>query len=185
MKVYHAGYVEIQVPDIHRGRINADFGQGFYVSDNYEFVGRWVREKKGADIIINSYELDETGLAVKSFERDRDWFRYVFSNRRSMPDEFSDFDVITGPIANDTIYNTMGIMTSGYLSDEEALKLLCVGPLYRQIVIKTQKAADNLKFLSSERLPAETVARNKEMVVAEEEAYMQEFAEVMQGFEVL
>ncbi len=185
MKVYHAGYVEIPVPDIHRGRINADFGQGFYVSDNYEFVGRWVREKKGSDIIINSYELDVKRLKVKSFERDREWFRYVFSNRRSLPDELSDFDVISGPIANDTIYNTMGIMTSGYLSDEEALKLLCVGPQYRQIVLKTQKAADKLKFLSSEKLAADAVAGNREAIQAEEEAYLQEFAEVMQGFEVL
>ncbi len=182
MKVYHAGYDEIIVPDIHRGRVNADFGQGFYVSDNYEFVGRWVREKRGADIIINSYELDETQLKAKVFDRDREWFRYVFSNRRSMPDKLSDIDLLIGPIANDTIYDTMGIMTSGYLSDEEALKLLCVGPLYRQIVIKTQNAADNLKFLSSEKLSPEAIQRNKEEIKAEEGAYLQKFAEVMKEF---
>ena len=51
MKVYHAGYDEIKVPDIHRGRVNADFGQGFYLSDNREFSSLWVREKKGSEII--------------------------------------------------------------------------------------------------------------------------------------
>jgi hypothetical protein len=182
MKVYHAGYDEIKVPDIHRGRKNADFGQGFYVSDSYEFAGRWVREKRGADIIINSYELDDTTLKVKIFERDREWFRYVFSNRRSMPDELSDTDLLIGPIANDTIFDTMGIMTSGYLSDEEALKLLCVGPLYRQIVLKSQKAADNLKFLSSEKLSPEAIERNKKEILAEQDEYLTKFAEVMKEF---
>ena len=39
-----------------------------------------------------------------------------------MPDALSDYDVIIGPVANDTIFNTMGIMTSGFLSDEEAIE---------------------------------------------------------------
>ncbi len=179
MKVYHAGYDEIINPDIHRGRVNADFGQGFYMSDSREFACRWVREKKGADIIVNKYELDDTDLKIKSFERDAEWFRYVFSNRRSMPDELSSIDVIIGPIANDTIYNTLGIMTSGYLSDEEALKLLCIGPLYKQIVIKSQRAADRLKFLSSEIISGDEIRENKKITASEEEAYLKEFAEVM------
>ncbi len=54
MKVYHAGYDKIIIPDIHRGRVNADFGQGFYMSDSREFACRGVREKKGSDIIVNS-----------------------------------------------------------------------------------------------------------------------------------
>jgi hypothetical protein len=183
IKVFHAGYEEINAPDIHRGRKNADFGQGFYLSDNHEFVSLWVREKSGSDIIINSYELDDTGLKIKRFERDPEWFRYVFENRRSFPDELSDMDVIIGPIANDTIFNTMGIITSGYLSDEEALQLLCVGPLYKQIVIKTQRAADKLKFLSSEILSRDVIRDNRDKAACEEEAYLQEFGEVMQGFE--
>ncbi len=182
MKVYHAGYEEISVPDIHRGRKNADFGQGFYLSDNHEFVSRWVREKRGSEIFINSYELDAADLKIKSFERDQNCFRYVFSNRRSMPDVLSDMDVIIGPIANDTIFNTMGIMTSGYLSDDEALQLLCIGPLYRQIVIKSQRAADKLKFLSSEIIPADVISLNKRTTACEEEEYMKKFAEVMKGF---
>ncbi len=182
IKVYHASYVEIRIPDIHRGRTNADFGQGFYLSDNYEFASRWVREKPDADIIINTYELNESVLKIKEFERDSEWFQYVFSNRRSLPDKLTDIDMIIGPIANDTIFNTMGIITSGYLSDEEAMKLLYVGPLYRQIVIKSQKAVDNLRFISSEKLSKEAIAGNRKELLAEEEAYMQKFAEVMKEF---
>ena len=183
MKVFHAGYDRIPNPDIHRGRINADFGQGFYLSDNYEFASRWVREKTGADIIVNTYELDETGLDIKVFERNPEWFIYIFSNRRSLPDKLAEADIIIGPIANDTIYNTLGIITSGFLPDEDAMKLLCVGPLYKQIVLKSQKAADNLTFISSEILPKEMIAENKKIVAKEEACYLQEFAKVMETLE--
>jgi hypothetical protein len=54
-------------------------------------------------------------------------------------------DVIIGPIANDTIYDTFGIITSGLLKDEDALKLLKIGPEYRQIVLKTERAVKNLR----------------------------------------
>ena len=56
MKLYHTSNVEIRVPDIYRGRKNADFGQGFYLSLDWEFSCRWA----GKDNIVNEYELDET-----------------------------------------------------------------------------------------------------------------------------
>ena len=180
IRLYHAGYLEIPEPDVHRGRKNADFGQGFYTTDNLTFASRWVREQKGSDIYVNTYELEEEGLKIKRFERDAEWFRYVFSNRRSMPDELSEYDVIIGPVANDTIYNTMGIMTSGYLADEEAMKLLCVGPCYYQITLKTLKAAEHLKFISSATLTREQIDDGKRNVAGEEELYLQEFARVME-----
>ncbi|WP_408071521.1 DUF3990 domain-containing protein [Butyrivibrio sp. JL13D10] len=182
MKVFHAGYDIISTPDIHRGRKNADFGQGFYLSDSYEFSSRWVRQKNGMDIIVNMYELDEEDLVIKRFDRDREWFSYVFSNRRAMPDSFEGTDMIIGPIANDTIYNTMGMITSGYLSDDEAVELLCVGPLYRQIVLKTQNAADHLKFISYEKLSGDSIELNSKILRDEEEKYLKLFAEAMQRF---
>ena len=56
MLVFHTGFAEIPVPDLRRGRANADFGQGFYLSDDPAFAERWATEKKGAKTIINRYE---------------------------------------------------------------------------------------------------------------------------------
>ncbi len=39
-----------------------------------------------------------------------------------VPDTLS-ADVIIGPIANDTIFETFGIISSGYLTTEQAMKL--------------------------------------------------------------
>ena len=183
MHLYHAGYDVIEKPDVHHGRKNADFGQGFYTTDDQEFASRWVREKTGADIIINQYALDDSDLKVKKLERNKEWFEYIFANRRVRPDVYADYDLIIGPIANDTIYETFGIITSGFLSDQEAMKLLMVGGSSQQIVLKSQKAADNLKFVSSEILSKEKILSCKQQHLEENEKFQEEFAKAMQEIE--
>ncbi len=144
MRLYHTGNVEIQKPDIHRGRVNADFGQGFYLTPDKEFTYRWA----GRDAVINVYELDLTGLEVHRFSRDLDWFQYIFSNRRAK--DTLKADIVIGPIANDTIYDTLGILSSGFLSPEDALKLLMIGPEYTQIAVKSEKAVRQLQWIGTE-----------------------------------
>ena len=77
LHLFHTGYAEIREPDIHYGRKNADFGQGFYLSDSDEFAGKWMRERKDAVIHVNAYELDLAGLQVLRFTRDKDWLDYI------------------------------------------------------------------------------------------------------------
>ena len=60
MRLYHACNEVIKNPDVHYGRKNADFGQGFYLSDDLEFSKRWAKERRGMDTVINVYELDTT-----------------------------------------------------------------------------------------------------------------------------
>nr|WP_297769762.1 DUF3990 domain-containing protein [uncultured Butyrivibrio sp.] len=178
--LFHASYQVIEDPDIHHGRKNADLGQGFYTTDDRAFANRWVRESPGKDIVINHYELDDRSLKVKKFERNKEWFDYIFANRRLKPDAYEEYDLIIGPIANDTIYETFGIITSGYLTDQEAMELLMVGPCSYQIVLKTQKAADNLKFINSEILSKDKIIEGRREYEKENKAYQIEFARVME-----
>ena len=46
MILFHAGVSEIRKPDIHYGRKNADFGQGFYLSPEKEFSCRLTVERE-------------------------------------------------------------------------------------------------------------------------------------------
>ena len=137
MQLYHVGYSEIREPDIHYGRKNADFGQGFYLTADKAFGERWAKEKRGEMPRMNYYELHTEGLKIRRFERDDDWFSYIYDNRHGKADVLPEYDVIIGPIANDTIYDVLGITTSGYLEREQALRLLMIGPVYHQITIKT------------------------------------------------
>lgn len=180
--LFHASYQVIEKPDVHYGRKNADMGQGFYTTDDRAFANRWVRESPGKDIVINHYELDDSDLKVKKFERNKEWFEYIFANRRLKPDAYEEYDLIIGPIANDTIYETFGIITSGYLTDQEAMELLMVGPCSYQIVLKTQKAADNLKFVSYETLTKDALKEAASLHEKESSAYQTEFSKVMEKF---
>ena len=174
--LYHVSGDEIRVPDIRRGRKNADFAQGFYLSRDKEFVLRWA----AGDAVLNTYELSTDNLKIRRLERSREWFDYIFANRRAQKDTLEEFDVVVGPIANDTIYNTMGIITSGLLPPDEALKLLMIGPEYEQTAIKTDKAAAALRWISSDRVSEETVSRYKGRVKTEEEEYMRQFSATME-----
>lgn len=171
LAVFHTGFAEIREPDVHYGRKNADFGQGFYLSDDESFSVRWAWEKAGSSTYINCYELDLTGLEVLRLERNEQWFRYIFRNRRGYEDMYGQYDVIMGPIANDTLYDTFGIMTSGLLTDEEALKLLLVGSEYTQIVIKSKKAARQLEFISSRIMDHEEIIGYRDQLKQEQASY--------------
>ena len=177
MHLYHAGYETIKSPDIHHGRRNADFGQGFYLTEDEEFARRWAGGRKDAKVIVNKYDLDTEGLIVKTFDRDESWFDYIFANRNLKPDNLT-ADVIIGPIANDTIFNTLGITTSGLLSPEDSMKLLTIGPKYRQITLKTEKAASKLQWTGSYELTDEETAGYKAKLAAEERRYQAELAKV-------
>ncbi len=169
MKLYHTGTAEIKRPDLSRGRRNADFGQGFYLSPDLDFSRRWA----SADAVLNEYELDEGGLTIIRFERGEEWFRFIFGNRRGI--DGSDADVIIGPIANDTIFDSFGILTSGLLREEDAMKLLMAGPEYIQVALKTEKAAEKLRWIRSEKIGKLDAAVRK----AEQERYDAEFSAIL------
>lgn len=166
MILYHTGSREIKNPDIHYGRKNADFGWGFYLTPDRGFACRWARE----NAVVNEYELEEAGLTIHRFSRDTTWFQYLFNNRRGV-DSLS-ADVVTGPIANDTIFDTLGIMSSGFLKPEDALRLLMIGPDYTQVAIKTERAVKHLRWIRSERIRR----MEEEARKAEQDAYQEQLA---------
>ena len=167
MILYHTSDREIIRPDIKMGRKNADFGWGFYLTPDKEFTYRWARD----NAVVNEYEFQDEGLRIHKFERDVDWFEYIFNNRRF--NDSIEADVVIGPISNDTIFDTLGIITSGYLKPEDALRLLKIGPEYIQVALKTEKAVSNLKWIRSQRIER----ADAEEFRKEQDAYMQLFAE--------
>lgn len=173
MILYHTSDREIRTPDIHYGRKNADFGWGFYLTPDREFTYRWARE----NAVVNVYELDENELNMHTFTRDIHWFEYIFNNRRLRDSLVA--DVVIGPIANDTIFDTLGIMSSGFLKPEAAVRLLMIGPEYTQVVIKTEKALKQLRFIRSEkieRMDGEALRMEQEVY---QNAFAKEFEKIM------
>ena len=65
------------------------------------------------------------------------------------------------------------------LSRHQALSLLTVGPLYEQTVIKTEKAAAALEWISSQVLDREQVKACRALVREEEKAYQEIFRKAL------
>ena len=171
MRLYHTSDREIRHPDIQRGRKNADFGQGFYLTPDREFAYRWA----GRNAVVNSYDFDETALNIHRFERNLDWFTYIYNNRRLR--DGLEADAVIGPIANDTIFDTLGIISSGFLAPEEALALLMIGPAYIQVALRTEKAISHLTWLSAETI----TGQGEEERRREQQAYQEAFATKMES----
>ena len=89
--------------------------------------------------------------------------------------------MIIGPIANDTLYDTLGIMTSGLLTDEQSLTLLRLGPAYTQIVLKTPRAAARLRWLCARPLETEKTISCRETLRQEELRYQEAIAQKMEA----
>ena len=179
LSLFHTGFQIIEKPDIHRGRANADFGQGFYLSDNEEFSKRWASSPQGMTSYLNRYELNTEGLKIKRFTRSLEWFDYIFANRAGRKDQLSDYDAIIGPIANDTIYDTYGILTSGFVKKDKALKVLQIGNEYTQLVIKSEKASANLKFKKAEVLLSDEIEKYQTIKKEEERLFQEGFQKII------
>lgn len=179
MLVYHAGYLAIEKPDVYYGRKNADFGQGFYVTPDGGFARRWARQKRGLDTVLNVYDLDTDGLSQHAFRRGTEWAGYILQNRGNGHDSLQGTDIITGPIACDTIYDSLGIASGGFLGQEGILTVFTAGREYTQIALKTPEAAEHLRFLRSEIIDPREVARLRAVVAEEEKAYQSAVAELL------
>ena len=171
LTVYHTGFARIPEPDLSIGKKNADFGQGFYLSDDEDFAVRWAKTRKGADCVLNTYHLSLEGLRVRQLRQDEAWYDYIFANRAGYPDTLADCDLVIGPIACDTIYDTWGILTSGVVDRDLALKAYRLGPPYRQIVLKSENALRALRFVGSRLIAPDEIAGHRTAVRQEEEAF--------------
>jgi hypothetical protein len=175
LKLYHSSKNIINKPDIYHGRSNADFGKGFYLSLDLDFSKKW---NSGTDSYINIYELDLTNLNIKYLNQNTEWFNYILNNRQNN-DVFKDYDLIIGPISNDTLFDTFGLLTSGYIKDKKALKVLKQGPKYIQVVIKSEKALNNLKFINYINETEDEIIHFKAIVKKEEKKFLNKFYKIL------
>ena len=67
------------------------------------------------------------------------WLRYVAANRRGEP-QMEDWDLISGPVANDQTMPVLILYLDGYLTEEEAIARLLPQKLKDQFVFKTERA---------------------------------------------
>lgn len=150
MIVYHGSNIVVDRPDIGHSFRPLDFGKGFYTTSVKEQAERWARRK--ADLcgakkgIVNIYQMEENfdGLIYKSFgEKLDEWIDFVCRCREE-EDDYRQYDLIKGKVANDKVFRVVDLYHSGIWDKERALKEIKVYPDYDQTAFITQRAIDQL-----------------------------------------
>ncbi len=110
MLLYHGSNMAIEEIDLAKSRPYKDFGKAFYLSADEEQAREMAKFKVltgGGEVCITVFEFDEQDLnllKVKRFEKyTEEWAEFVYNNRDEKQDFYHDFDLVYGPIANDTV----------------------------------------------------------------------------------
>lgn len=137
--LYHGTNEPFDVPDPSRGRRGTDFGQGFYLTPDFDsaagVAGLSVMRSGCGRKVVLCYDFDEekaTGLGLKRrrFETlDAAWMAFVIANRmadRTAVDHNIDclYDVVDGLVADDKIVTLLRRYQRGELTQSDILGIL-------------------------------------------------------------
>lgn len=156
-RVYHGSIDEVVNPEIRQPNRSLDYGAGFYTTTSYEQAKRWVERKmkdKGVAVgYVNIYELDEKLVKnMKSlfFEKPtEEWVSFVMRNRTER-NFIHDYDVVYGPVADDSVYTQFALYEGGIISLPTLIHELKTYKLVDQYLFHTEKSLLAIKFVESE-----------------------------------
>ncbi|MDA3890770.1 MAG: DUF3990 domain-containing protein [Salinivirgaceae bacterium] len=156
MKLYHGSTEIVKSPEILDKQRLLDFGKGFYVTSNKEQAERWAQIKQSRTgrfnvmAYVSVYSLNnklfqQSELSIKEFtEANEEWLDFVVKNRSEVYNH--GYDMVIGPVANDTLYQTLSLYESGILTKQETIQRLKIHPLYNQVAFNTKSALLHLQF---------------------------------------
>lgn len=154
--LYHGGSHIIETPEIREPNPTLDFGKGFYVTSSQSQAERWVKSHlKGRFKIgyVNSYNFDlesvPSDFKIKVFEKANEaWIDFVLDNR--LTKEFShEYDIVSGPVANDNVYAQITLFEGGIISKESLINELKAYKLVDQYLFHTERALEHLHYLTN------------------------------------
>jgi hypothetical protein len=140
MTLYHGSLEIVEKPQILQANRPLDFGTGFYTTTSLQQARRWVKlrmEQSQASVgFINIYEYTpKRDLRTRLFRfANEAWVDFVHANR-TVQDYNHDYDIVTGPVANDNVYLSFNLYESGIITKRELIRRL-----------KTYKLVDQLLF---------------------------------------
>lgn len=154
MKLYHGSYCRVKKPSLSHCRPNTDFGKGFYTTTSLEQAEKWARiikERQGLEkSFISVYEVDDNILKkeYKAYhfpEPSKEWLDFVVENRNARKE--IDYDIVKGPVADDTVYRVITLYEEGDYPAEIAINRLKPEKLFDQFSFHTEEVLKELSFV--------------------------------------
>lgn len=163
LTVYHGSVLTIDKPLAKAGRLNLDFGQGFYITDIRKQAERWalrIGVRFGEKPLLNVYQLDKEAIlskyrVLKFDDYNKEWLDFIVASRNGEK-PWSEYDVVEGGVANDRVIDTVEAYMIGNMTVEMALGQLAQHQPNNQICLLNQEVInEHLCFMYVEQVKEE------------------------------
>lgn len=173
--IYHGSEFIIEKPAYGKGGRANDYGRGFYCTESVELAKEWACARN-VDGYANGYELEIEGLKVLNLNGEGyhilHWLALLAEYRsywqkgsvaeeakRYLKEHFlldiEGYDVIIGYRADDSYFSFAQDFVSNVISLEKLKEAMYLGKLGEQIVLKSRRAFEAIRFISFEEARAE------------------------------
>ena len=157
MTLYHGSLEIVEKPQILQANRPLDFGTGFYTTTSLQQARRWVKlrmEQSQASVgFINIYEYTpKSDLRTRLFRSANEaWVDFVHANR-TIQDYNHDYNIVTGPVANDNVYLSFNLYESGIITKRELIRRLKTYKLVDQLLFHTERSLDTLEYVGNKEV---------------------------------
>ena len=181
MLVYHGSDHIIEKPVYNGSKRTNDYGYGFYTTESIELAKEWAcsDQRNG---FANIYEFNPEGLSVLHLNSPEynilNWLAILTKYRSywqngSIAEEAKNYlqqhffvdpapyDVIIGYRADDSYFTFAQDFVAGAISLKKLSEAMRLGKLGEQIVLKSEKAFEHIRFVGAEPADAETYYEKK------------------------
>ena len=170
MILYHGSRTVVEKPMFGLGKLENDYGRGFYCTQHLELAKEWACPTK-EDGFVNCYKLNTERLKVLNLNKSdygvMEWLYLLIMNRpvriespiqaeaqdwikQHFAVDTSTYDVIRGYRADDSYFGFVRSFLGNGISLEQLTRAMRLGNLGEQIMIKSERAFAALKFRGSE-----------------------------------
>ena len=156
--LFHGAKGIIEGPlNVHAGRINNDFGQGFYTRETYAQAISFVSGFEGSSVYY--LDFDNQNLKSKEYFVDQEWMMTIAYYRGAL-DNYKNHtivqniiknsrncDYIIAPIADNRMFKIIDSFIQGERTDEQCKHCLAATNLGKQYVFVNDLAVSQLKIV--------------------------------------
>lgn len=137
-------------PKIYLDGSYKDFGYGFYCTNFEKQAKRQALTKKNKHVVnVYSYTENKNLNCLIFKEMSDEWLDFVVQSRQG---ERHDYDIVEGPMADDTIWNYVDDFARGLISRIAFWELVKFKNPTRQVVFCTEAALKCLEYARSYEL---------------------------------
>ncbi|MBR2508019.1 MAG: DUF3990 domain-containing protein [Bacilli bacterium] len=171
MIIYHGSKDIIEKPEFGKGNKKNDYGLGFYCTENVELAKEWACSNNETNGYANQYEIDLSDYKVLDLRDEKysilNWMALLLKFRtfdlntpisaqakeyilENFYVDVEEYDVIIGYRADDSYFSFAKDFISNAISVEQLAEAMRLGELGIQIVLKSKKAFNAVKYISYE-----------------------------------